>query len=233
MRKHTKTFHASKGFKFSVAFIPTFSKIRRFQNRHLRYTFQTRLAEIQGLVHPYFLYENESLQYCIFFFFFFFFYLLYLELGFFLTVIYLTVANLAPLEIWIHCQVIVGSQYSIRLPSLFQFRGGLTIHSLVKGLLNQHRFEIRPPKQLDYRCCHHTRPSYDKRQMAKFLLRSIIFQVLQSGFSSGSVFQGVHFLSGIGSMSGSGFQTIYFVEANFFSPTSMEASYDFCVDFSI
>ena len=73
MRKHTKTFHASKGFKFSVAFIPTFSKIRRFQNRHLRYTFRIRLAEIQGLVHPYFLYENESLQYCIFLFFFFFF----------------------------------------------------------------------------------------------------------------------------------------------------------------
>ena len=70
MRKHTKTFHANKGFKFSVAaFIPTFSKICRFQNIHLRYTFQTPLAEIQDLPHPYFLYENESLQYCTFFFF--------------------------------------------------------------------------------------------------------------------------------------------------------------------
>ena len=34
-----------------------------FQNRNLRYTFQTLFAQKRGLKHPYILYENESLQY--------------------------------------------------------------------------------------------------------------------------------------------------------------------------
>ena len=38
---------------------------RCFQNRNLRYTFQTLFAQKPGLAHPYFLYENESLQHCL------------------------------------------------------------------------------------------------------------------------------------------------------------------------
>ena len=37
----------------------------RFQNRNLRYIFQTLFALKQGLAHLYFLYENELLQNCL------------------------------------------------------------------------------------------------------------------------------------------------------------------------
>ena len=40
-------------------------QLRHFPNRNLWYTFQTLFALKRGLVHPYFLYENESLQHCL------------------------------------------------------------------------------------------------------------------------------------------------------------------------
>ena len=36
-----------------------------FQNRNLWYTFQMLFARKRGLAHPYFLYENESIQHCL------------------------------------------------------------------------------------------------------------------------------------------------------------------------
>ena len=62
-----------------------------------------------------------------------FFQLLYLESGF-LSVAYLTVANLARLGISVHCQVPVRSQYLVRLLSQCWITGGRTIHPPIEGL---------------------------------------------------------------------------------------------------
>ena len=80
---------------------------------------------------------------------------LYLESRF-LSVAYLTVANLARLGISVHCQDSVRSHYLVRLFSQCWITGGHTIHPPVRGLLpqrvsNPYRSEIQP-KQLGYRC---------------------------------------------------------------------------------
>ena len=91
--------------------------------------------------------------------------LLYLESGF-VSIAYLTVANLARLGISVHCQVSVRSQYLVRLLSQCWITGGHTIHPPIEGLLpptgnEPIPFQIQPPKQLDYRCmplhpaCHY------------------------------------------------------------------------------
>ena len=85
-----------------------------------------------------------------------FFQLLYLESGF-SFVANIIVANLARLGILVHCQVSVRSQYLVRFLSQCWITGGHTIHPPIEGLLpqlvlNPHCSEIRPPKQLDYRC---------------------------------------------------------------------------------
>ena len=54
----------------------------------------------------------------------------------FLSVAYLTVANLARLGISVHCQASVRSQYLVRLLSQCWIIGGHTIHPPVKGLLS-------------------------------------------------------------------------------------------------
>ena len=54
-----------------------------------------------------------------------FFQLLYLESWFFLSVAYLTVANLARLGISVHCQVSVRSQYLVRLLLVLDYRWSL------------------------------------------------------------------------------------------------------------
>ena len=56
-RTHAETFHSNKGCKLSFLY-----HSRRFQNRNLGCNFQTLLARKRGLAHPFFLYENESLQ---------------------------------------------------------------------------------------------------------------------------------------------------------------------------
>ena len=62
MREHAETFHANKGSKLAiVVFRPT----SPLQNKNFWYFFQRLFARRRGLVHPYFLYENESLQHCI------------------------------------------------------------------------------------------------------------------------------------------------------------------------
>ena len=53
----------------------------------------------------------------------------------FLSVAYLKVANLARLEISVHCQVSVRSQYLVRLLSQCWITGGHTIHPPIEGLL--------------------------------------------------------------------------------------------------
>ena len=58
-----------------------------------------------------------------------------LRVGFFLSIAYLTVANLAPLGILVHCQVSVRSQYLVRLLSQCWITGGHTIHPPIEGLL--------------------------------------------------------------------------------------------------
>ena len=57
-------FNPSKGYKLViVVFIST--SLSGFQNRNLWYNFQVLFVRKRGLVHPYFLYENESLQHCL------------------------------------------------------------------------------------------------------------------------------------------------------------------------
>ena len=62
MSKHEETFHVNKGYKLALVF---FIPFHCFQNRNLGCNFQTLLARKQGLAHPYFLYENESLRHCL------------------------------------------------------------------------------------------------------------------------------------------------------------------------
>ena len=85
-----------------------------------------------------------------------FFQLLYLESGF-LSVAYLTIANLTRLVILVHYQVSVMSQYLVRLSS----GAGLQVvtqsthlpkHCYPQLKPNPHRSEIQPSKQLEYRC---------------------------------------------------------------------------------
>ena len=102
------------------------------------------------------------------FFFFFFFQLLYLELGF-LSVAYLTVANLARLGISVHFRSQLGpSIQSDSSPS-----AGLQVVTQSTHLSkdcypqlvsNPHRSEIRPPKQLDYRCMKNCNEGLQKLQ---------------------------------------------------------------------
>ena len=75
--------------------------------------------------------------------------LLYLESGF-LSIGYLTAANLARLVISVHCLVSGRSQYLVRLLSLCPITEGHTIYPPIEGLYNQrafnpHRSEIQPP----------------------------------------------------------------------------------------
>ena len=75
--------------------------------------------------------------------------LLYLESDF-LSIGYLTAANLVRLVISVHCLVSGRSQYLVRLLSLCPITGGHTIYPHVEGLNNQrgfnpHRSEIQPP----------------------------------------------------------------------------------------
>ena len=53
----------------------------------------------------------------------------------FLSVAYLTVANLARLGILVHFQVLVRSQYLVRILSQCQITGGHTIHPPIERLL--------------------------------------------------------------------------------------------------
>ena len=73
----------------------------------------------------------------------FYYYLLYLE-PVFLSVAYLTVANLARLGISVHCQVSVRSQCLVRLLSQCWITGGHTIHPPIEGLLPPTGIEPTP-----------------------------------------------------------------------------------------
>ena len=73
-----------------------------------------------------------------------FFQLLYLESWFFLSVAYLTVANLARLGISVHCQVSGRSQYLVRLLSQCWITGGHTIHPPIERLLPPTGIEPTP-----------------------------------------------------------------------------------------
>ena len=74
-----------------------------------------------------------------------FFYLFTLfRVGYFLSVAYLTVANLARLGISVYCQVPVRSQYSVRLLSQCWITGGHTIHPPIEGLLPPRDIEPTP-----------------------------------------------------------------------------------------
>ena len=99
---------------------------------------------------------DVNVKYCYLKSYFFFFQLLYLESGF-LSVAYLTVANLARLEISVHCQVSFrssiqsGSSPSAGLQVVTQSTH-LSRDCYPLLVSNLHHSEIRPPKQLDYRC---------------------------------------------------------------------------------
>ena len=57
------------------------------------------------------------------------------RIGFFLSVAYLTVANLARPRISVRCQVSVMSQHLVRFHSFCWIIGGHTIHPPIEGLL--------------------------------------------------------------------------------------------------
>ena len=70
---------------------------------------------------------------------------------------YLMVADLARIGISVHCQVSVRFQYLVSLLSLCWITGVYSVYRPIEGLLpqlvlNSHCFEIRSPRQLDYRC---------------------------------------------------------------------------------
>ena len=60
MHKHAETFHANKGCKLEIVFF--------VQNRNLGCNFQTLLARKRGLLHPFFLYGNESLRHYLWYY---------------------------------------------------------------------------------------------------------------------------------------------------------------------
>ena len=72
-----------------------------------------------------------------------FFQLLYLESRF-LSVAYLTAANLARLGISVHCQVSVRSKYLVRFLSQCWITGGHTIHQPIDRLLPPTGIELIP-----------------------------------------------------------------------------------------
>ena len=92
-----------------------------------------------------------------------FFQLLYLESAF-LSIAYLTVANLARLGILVHYQVSVRSQYLVRLLSQCWITGVHTIHPLIKGLLSSTGIEPtlfqNSPSKVAGLQVHATTPSY-------------------------------------------------------------------------
>ena len=60
------------------------------------------------------------------------------------TTIHNTATNLAPLQISVHCQALVRSQYLVRLFSLCWIKGGHTIHPPIKGLIPPTGIEPTP-----------------------------------------------------------------------------------------
>ena len=139
-------------YKVSNGLSPTvFSNIFTQKNSH-PYNLQLNSQFSRPLIRSLF-YGTESKSYLgpviwnIFFH-----YLLYLESGF-LSVAYLTVANLARLGISVHCYVSVRCQYLVRL--LSSPSAGLQVvtqsthlskDSYLQLVLNPHRSEIRSPK---------------------------------------------------------------------------------------
>ena len=74
----------------------------------------------------------------------FFFFIYFIQSRVFLSVAYLTVANLARLGISVHCQVSVRSQYLVRFLSQCWITGGHTIHPPIEGLLPPTGIEPTP-----------------------------------------------------------------------------------------